>query len=100
MKFVLEEKDESFIEKLIRDLSEGEDIPLFVNGDVKTYSLEFGCTDIAKANMFVFNMMSRNNEEIEDTLGIRVKSLNYHGDRKVNELKEMLKSFLEQLENM
>ena len=102
MKFVLEERDTNYIDKINKDIQYGECPPLFVNQIGKRYYIEFECTDIAKANNFVFDMMnSRNEEQLEEVLGIRVNCINYcNGDTKLNELKETLKDFLYKLENM
>jgi len=102
MQFVLDEKDNSFIERLNRDLQNNENVPLFVNNIGKNYYINFTCEDIAKANLFILTLMqSANSEYLKDTLGITINSINYcHGDNKIAELKDMLTSFIERLDNM
>lgn len=104
MKFILEDKDVALINDINKDIEGEQEMPLFINQENRRYYIEFECTDIAKANAFVINMISRNPntiKEIKDTLGIKVTNLNYcHGDSKLEELKNLLKNMLEQLEHM
>lgn len=101
MKIILNEEDQSYIDKVNQDLSNNEDCPLFINEQNKTYTLEFECVDIAKANNFILYMLSsniKNVKEIEDVLGINVKAINYDkGSQQIITLKEILKNALDQL---
>ena len=103
MKFILEEHDQRNIDNINKDIQDGQDPPLFVSGAPgKRYYLEFETTDIAKANIFVVNMMNSNNAEyIEETLGINIKCIAYSGpDRKIDSIKEFLRNALNELERM
>lgn len=104
MKFVIEENDKNYIDKVNQDLAENQDIPLFINNVGKSYTLEFESVDIAKANAFVLNMMSSDKEkvkEVEDLLGIKIKAISYDkGSSSLNTLKNYLRNFLDQLESV
>lgn len=104
MRFELSEKDKRFIEGVNKDLSEGENIPLFINEVGRRYYINFECLDVAKANLFALILLSSNPEtekNVEEVLGIRVNSLNYFdGDTRIGELKNYLREFLEKLEGM
>lgn len=103
MKFILEDHDLRNIDKINKDLQDGLQPPLYVSGEPgKKYYLEFETTDIAKANIFVANMMNSNNAKyIEETLGIDIKCISYSSpDRKIDSLKEFLRNALNELERM
>lgn len=100
MKIVLEDREKDYIKRINESLSTDNPIPVFC-GEKKGYSLSFDVVDIAKANTFVSYLMTPNTEtvkEIEDTLGVRITSINYvTGDIKLNELKAKLQNFMEEL---
>lgn len=100
MKFVLEEGDERFINNINRAIEEGEEKPpLFVRKDTRYY-IEFECTDIAKANAFVYNLIS-NGDSLKEELGIDVKCIAYsHPDRKISKIKKLLENVIKQLDNL
>ena len=104
MKIVLEEDDLKYIDKVNLDLAEGNCPPLFVNLINHYYYINFTCTDIAKANNFIMELLSPIREtqtNIEETCGIRVNSINYcHGDTKITELKNYLRDIISELDRM
>ena len=104
MKFILEEKDESYIKRVNEDLAEGKCPPLAVNSTDANYYLVFKCADVAKANNFILELLAMKqseSNEIEDKLGINVLQLRYDGNNAIaGELKEYLKDLLNRLENM
>ena len=100
MKFVLEEGDERFINNVSRNIEEGEMLPLLVSRTNTRYYIEFECTDIAKANAFVYTLMN-NNESLKEGIGIDVKCVAYsHPDRKISKLKKLLQNVIEQLDRL
>ena len=104
MKIILEEDDLKYIDKINLDLAEGECPPLFVNQLNQDYYINFTCTDIAKANSFIMELLSsirETQDNIEETCGIRVNSVNYcHGDTKITELKDYLRDVISELDRM
>lgn len=97
MKIVLEESDLKYVDRVNEDLFDGKCPPLIVNEVGKEYYINFTCLDIAKANNFILELLQPHDIK-ESTTGIHVNSINYcNGDNKINELKEYLKSFLDQL---
>ena len=100
MKFVLEEGDERFINNINRSIEEGELPPLFVSRTDTRYYIEFECTDIAKANAFVYTLMN-NDKSLKEDIGIDVKCIAYsHPDRKISKLKKLLQNVIEQLDRL
>lgn len=102
MKIELEENDINYINRVNEDLAAGECSPLFVNEVGKDYYINFTCLDRAKANSFILSLCSQSmNKEMEEKCGIYINSINYcHGDNKISELKDRLRSFLNELENI
>ena len=103
MKIEFNEKELNYMENINQSIKNKEDVPLFINTIGHTYTFEFTCTDIAKANLFAVMMMGSNDDAnyFRDTFGIDVKCLNYSaGDRKINELKGYLNQFLNDLDNI
>lgn len=104
MKIELDENDLSYINKINKDLENGEQIPLFVGEKGKRYFIEFTCEDIAKANAFIMMFMNPNAEkvqELKDKFGIKVECISYcTGDTKREELKRYLRKMLQELEDM
>lgn len=104
MKFILDEDDNEFIESVNKDLEEGNTPPIPINQIGGKYYIEFKCLDIAKANNFVLNIASSNDDiqkEIEEKCGISVNFFSYSNpDRKIDSIKEILKRVLYELENM
>ena len=104
MKIEFNEDDLSYIQRVNEDLENGKRPPLFINQIGDTYTFEFKCTDIARANLFAFMMMASHLEEAKEfqkLFGIDVQCINYaKGDSKLNTLKSYLKNFLEELEQM
>ena len=107
MKFVLEERDEKFINGLNKDIAENKNntpfVPLSVDDMDKRYYIEFKCSDIAKANNFILTLLNHNEEfqqHIKDTLGIDVLALNYRGLGDISDIKEDLIKVVNKLERM
>lgn len=102
MKIELDKKDINFINRINEDLSNGENVPIYINNIGKDYYLNFKCLDIAKANAFIMYFMHPNNtKEIEEKFGIQINSINYcDGDNKLSELKSYLREFLNKLDNI
>ena len=102
MKIELEEKDIAFANNINKDLEDGENVPLFVNEIGKHYFIDFSCTDIGKANAFIdFLMNPNNNKELEEKLGMEINAICYSkNDAKIDTLKEYLRDFLENLDNI
>ena len=103
MKIEFDENDYNYINKINEDLSNGENIPLFISQLGKRYSIEFEAVDIAKANAFVMEFMNPNNEKIQHLrdLGIDIKAIKYdQGRSRIEELKRYLTSMIEQLDQL
>lgn len=103
MKFIMEEKDEGYINNVNEYLSNPEEyLPILIHKVGSEYYLNFTCTDVAKANNFILTLLSPNNREyIEETLGVNINSLNYcHGDNKLHELKAYLQNFINAIDNI
>jgi hypothetical protein len=103
MKIELSEIDKENIESINKTIEDGNEPCLFINNVGADYFINFTCTDIAKANIFIATLLSNteNSKKIQDTLGIKVNSINYcEGDTKIAALKNYLTNFLEMLENM
>ena len=103
MRIELSEIDKNNIENINTELEKCNEPPLFINEINREYFINFTCTDIGKANVFVATLLSNteNSKNIQETLGIRVNSLNYcDGDTKLSILKNKLKEFLEELERI
>lgn len=102
MRFECDEKDNRYIENVNKDIADGQEISAFVNNVGGEYFINFTCTDVAKANNFILNLLSPSKQDyIEETLGIKVNSLNYcHGDHKIQTLKQYLQSFMEALDRI
>lgn len=104
MKIEFEEKDIKRIDGINEDIANNQSPILFVNEVGKNYYINFECVDIAKANNFIWMLMTENKDikkEIEDKFGIKINSINYcEGDNKLHTLKAYLKRFLDELEFM
>lgn len=100
MKFVLEERDK----ELVEDINNNTDGILLMNKKGK-YFIEFEVHDIAKGNMFVFNLMSPNSErvkELKDLFGIEITRFHYSNPRELqlDQLKCILRETLNSLEHL
>lgn len=103
MKIILDEKEQSVINRVDEDIKErGNDIPLYVNQYNTKYMLDFTVVDLAKANLFISSVLGRSYpetvKEIEDKLGIHITALRYDTD--VEDVKNVLREALARLENM
>ncbi len=102
MKIQFDKKDINYINNINDNLKNGEDIPLFINEVGRKYYLEFTCTDIALANCFIMNLFDPNlNKKLKENFGLELEMLRYHnGDSKIEELKEKLQLFINELDNL
>ena len=102
MQFILEENDIKYIERINQDIDNIKDLPLYLNQYNRKYCIEFECTDIAKANSFVVDLMNpRNEEKLNENLGIRICSIRYDNNRSIlDNLKTELRTLLEKLDQM
>lgn len=106
MKFILDENDNEYIERLNKDLQEGNNPPICIYQIGGRYYIEFECLDIAKANNFALNLLMYGRDinvqkEIEEKLGVSIKCIAYSNpDRKIDSLKEILKQALYDLDNL
>lgn len=103
MKIELDENDIKYINRVNQDLADGECPPLFCEIG-KDYYINFTCLDRAKANNFILSLCAPNpdiTKEVEEKFGVRFNSINYcKGDNKITELKGLLQSFLNALDNI
>lgn len=102
MKVVLSDGDKRYIDWLNERLAAGKETPIITDQVGGTYFINFTCTDAAKANCFVLNLLENSEEarkNLEENCGIKINSINFcEGDNKVAALKENLREFLAKLE--
>lgn len=97
MKIEYDESELRSIAKVNDALTNGEDVPLFINELNKEYYLKFKVVDLGKANHFLCQCIAPNAEMAQymtDSLGIDIRSIDYvnPANSKVNEIVQVLES--------
>ena len=103
MKIILDDVDINYINCVKEEMKNGKERPLIVgNQPGNNYYLNFTVTDVVKANNFILTLLDSSPEyrkELEEVAGICVNSFNFcSGDTKINRLKDILQSFINQLD--
>ena len=103
MKFELEEKELEMIEKINRDIKEGEDLDrLIFKKPGGVFSISFTVKDVAKANLFISNLLFNGKETIKntETFGVEFTSLNFSDNIVLDSLEERLQLMLDFVREM
>lgn len=102
MKVVFNEHDEKYVKKINDALEEdATQLVSFIQEKGRKYYLEIECVDPGKASAFIMNLMNRvspDQYELEESLGIKLHSINYSVINR-DEINKILQEAIDKISN-